>query len=478
MTAAKVPALLCLGLLAGCPAPRPYDDGAAGDGAAADLRPDQRDPNSWAMAFLSDGAVSSSDLMRDSADNVYLAGSFYKLTAFGPTLMTPADGNDLFLASVDPAGKVRWARRYGGAGSDMTSRLARDSKGNLYITGTFTKQATFGAVTLTSSGSYDSFFAKFDPAGKPLWARSAGGKGDDRGQGITADGAGNVYVVGDYYGTATFGNSTLTSKGGHDLYVARLTAGGAYTWIKSAGGAKTDRAQAAAATADGQLLVTGYVGGEASFGAAKIVPSGAGHHDLFVARYAPDGAVTWARSAGGLGTDYGLNIAVDPKGDSTITGQFEKVATFGTLEVSSRGGPDVFVARLDAAGTFVWVTAGGGSSIDRGVGIATDSATGAVYVTGAFLSKEATFGASTIKRAGDEDAFVARVNTAGVFDWAVSAGGDYLDGGHGVAVGPNGTIHATGYFRSKKALFGGHALDLGSQIHGVYVWKFKAPDVK
>ena len=455
--------------LAGCPDPKPYEDGGGGDGAAADARADQGEPKTWAMAIPSAGAVGTGDLRRDSADNLYLAGQFYKSTTFGVTPLTPADGNDLYVTSVDPAGKVRWVKRYGGAGSELCHRMARGTKGNLFVTGRFTKQLSFGATTLTAKGSYDVFFAKLDPAGKPLWARSGGGKGEDRGQGITTDGAGNVYVVGDFSGNATFGKHAITSRGSVDLFVAKLDAGGAYAWVKTAGGAKVDRALAAAATADGKLFVTGQVNGEASFGAAKVKPNSS-YHDAYVARYSPSGSVVWARGAGGLGTDAGQNIAVDSAGNSYITGVFDKVGTFGTLEVSSRGGSDVFAARLDAAGAFVWAASGGGASIDQGVGLSLDKA-GNTYVTGTFRSSTATFGSVKLKRAGEEDAFVARVNNKGAFDWAVAAGGTYLDGGSGVVMGGDGYLRASGFFRSKKAGFGGRTLDLGDKAYAVYVWK-------
>ncbi len=481
MSTRWIPTLALAAALTGCPDPKPYDDGGAGDVAStptdarhdrtpADARSDQGDPNTWAMAIPSTGAVATVDLVRDSADNLYLAGQFYNLTTFGQTPLTPADGNDVYVSSVDNKGKVRWVKRFGGAGSELCHRLARDAKGNLYVTGRFTKQISFGATTLTSKGSYDVFFAKLDPAGKPLWASSGGSKYEDRGQGITADGAGNVYVVGEFNKDATFGKHTLTSRGGIDLFVAKLDAGGSYSWIKTAGGTRVDRALAAAATPDGKLFVTGQINGEATFGAAKFKPKNT-YHDAFVARYSPSGSVVWVRGAGGLGTDVGQNIAVDSAGNSYITGVFEKVGTFGTLEVSSRGFRDVFAARLDAAGTFVWAASGGGSGLDQGVGLSLDKA-GNTYITGVFQSSSATFGSVTLKRAGGEDAFVARVNKKGAFDWAVAAGGTYLEGGNGVVMGGDGYLRAAGYFRSETASFGVHSLNLDkSQPYAVYVWK-------
>ncbi len=54
------------------------------------------------------------------------------------------------------------------------------------------------------------------------WVKKAGGSGTDNGRSISVDGNGNLYVTGQFTGTATFGTTTLTSSGSNDVYVAKL----------------------------------------------------------------------------------------------------------------------------------------------------------------------------------------------------------------------------------------------------------------
>src|SRR5438105_14740932 len=96
----------------------------------------------------------------------------------------------------------------------------------------------------------------------------------------------------------------------------------------------------------------------------------------------------WAKGAGSAGNDMGKAIKTDPNGNSFVTGRFSATATFGSLSVSSYGGPDIFVAKYNDNGNCVWVRHGGSTDNndiygDEGDGIALDNF-GNCYVTGNF----------------------------------------------------------------------------------------------
>ncbi|MBL8062060.1 MAG: SBBP repeat-containing protein, partial [Anaerolineales bacterium] len=102
---------------------------------------------------------------------------------------------------------------------------------------------------------------------------------------------------------------------------------------------------------------------------------------------AADGDFAWAKGLGGTAYDVGLAIAVDGSGNVYTTGLFNGTADFdpgaGTANLTSAGGYDIFVSKLDAIGYFVWAKGLGGTANDVGYGIAVD-ASGNVYTTGYF----------------------------------------------------------------------------------------------
>ena len=95
----------------------------------------------------------------------------------------------------------------------------------LLESGTFEGTATFGDTTLSSAGGFDIFIAKYDGDGNFLWAAQAGGTALDLGVGIATEGSGNSIVTGRFSGTATFGNTTLSSVGSWDIFIAKLGSG-------------------------------------------------------------------------------------------------------------------------------------------------------------------------------------------------------------------------------------------------------------
>ena len=137
-------------------------------------------------------------------------------------------------------GSPDWAKSFGGSGSEFGNGIAVDASGNSYTTGYFQGSMTVGNTTLTAVGNYDMFVIKLDASGSPLWAKSFGGSGFGRGNGIGVDAAGNSYTTGFFEGSMTVGNTTLTAVGNYDMFVIKLDASGSPLWAKSFGGSGFD----------------------------------------------------------------------------------------------------------------------------------------------------------------------------------------------------------------------------------------------
>ena len=344
----------------------------------------------------------------DNAGNTYVTGYFQETATFGSSSLISSGHEDIFIAKMDASGNWQWVTQAGGVNVDIGRSITIDSAGNTYITGGFRQTATFGSSSLISSGYGDIFVAKMDAGGNWQWATQAGGVGWDSGVGITIDNAGNTYITGIFEETAIFGTYSITSNEVCDIFIAKMDASGNWQWATQAGGVDTDFGQDITVDNAGNTYVTGYFQETATFGAYSITSSGS--FDIFIAKMDASGNWQWATQAGGVGWDSGVGITIDNAGNTYITGIFEETAIFGTYSITSNEVYDIFIAKMDAGGNWQWVTQAGGIDVDFGQDITIDNA-GNTYVTGCFR-QTATFGAYSITSSGGVDIFVAKLNSS------------------------------------------------------------------
>ncbi|MDP8201176.1 MAG: SBBP repeat-containing protein [Candidatus Tenebribacter burtonii] len=340
-----------------------------------------------------------------------------------------------------------WAESAGGTISDYGCGIATDDSGNSYITGYFMDTAYFGTISLTSSGDDDIFVAKLDVDGNWLWAKRAGGDDDphgDRGYGISIDDSGNCFITGEFWGTAFFGTTELISSGSSDIFVAKLDTNGNWLWAKRAGGSSSDEGKNFATDNSGNSYVTGWFSSANDINFGSISLTSYGYSDAFVAKLDTNGNWLWATHAGSDLNDRSFDIATDGIGNCYITGCFEDTATFATTELISSGGDDIFVARLDINGNWLWAKRAGGTHNDEGYGIGTDSS-GNCFATGFFYTT-ADFGSFSLNSSGQGDIFIAKMDTDGNWLWANQAGGSGNNNGYSISTDSNGNCYATGEY--------------------------------
>ncbi|MDD3633052.1 MAG: SBBP repeat-containing protein [Candidatus Cloacimonetes bacterium] len=379
----------------------------------------------------------------DSSGNSYVTGYFYGTASFGTTTLESSGYADIFVTKLDSSGNWLWAQKAGGTTSnDSGCSITIDSSGNSYVTGYFYETASFGDTNLTGDGGDDIFVAKLGSNGNWLWAQRAGGTGWDIGYGIATDSSGNSYVTGCFYGTASFGNITLTSGGGNDIFVAKLDSDGNWIWAQKAGGTDSDFGYDIAIDSSGNSYVTGYFAGTASFGDTNLTSGGG--NDIFIAKLDSNGNWPWAQRAGGIYWDQGYSIAIDFSGNSYVTGFFYGTSSFGNITLTSGGGNDIFVAKLDSDGNWIWAQKAGGTDYDEGRDIAIDSS-GNSYVTG-YFRETASFGSINLTSSGNQDIFVAKLTSDSSWLEAEQAGGTDYDYGCGIATDSSGNSYVTGYF--------------------------------
>lgn len=275
---------------------------------------------------------------------------------------------------------------------------------------------------------------------------------------------GSVLVTGAFSGTMDAdpgaGQQLLQAAGiTNDAFVARLSAQGALQWAFSFGSGDDDAGLAVCTDALGNGYVTGYLHGETDLdpgpNETTLAPLGAGVC-VFVAKYAPGGALIWAEAIGGLYGDQGNAIACDAMGHVRLTGSFSGVVDFdpGVDEhelQSTPGDKDIFVLELNADGTYSRAFAiGSAANWDEGLGIAIDAA-GNTCLTGYFMATvdfDAGTGVAPLVSVTSvtTDAFVAKYDPDGALLWARSLGGALGDAGRSIATDAAGNTFTTGYF--------------------------------
>jgi len=212
------------------------------------------------------------------------------------------------MAKYDTAGNAQWVTSGGGSGTDEGFCIALDTAGNSYVTGYFSSStATFGGQVIHTAGANDIFTVKLSPSGSVLWARSAGGTGDDKGRGIAVDAQGNAYVAAYFSGTATFGNITLTSVGGEDICIIKYDPSGNVQWVIPAGGVSDDLANAIHLDANGHLYIAGSCSSNIVFGGVTLINPTNGAPFLSRIDFLPP-AIAISGANGNLVVSWGTNF--------------------------------------------------------------------------------------------------------------------------------------------------------------------------
>ena len=379
----------------------------------------------------------------DAAGNVFVTGDFSGQAVFGDITLTSAGETDIFLAKYDQNGAVQWARRAGGVGADAGNHVAVDAAGNVHITGWFRDSATFGNVTLTNTGEYTAFVARYDASGNLRWAVRPDRSQYSYGSAVAVDSVGNVLVAGTYEGTMRFNQTELRAVGKTDAFLVKLDSNGRATWALTAGGGGDDFAAGVALDASGNPHLAGSFSANAWFGRNYL--SSLGESDIFVAKFDKSGVLQWARSGGGRGSDFCGAVAVDRTGSVVVAGDFERTAAIGGQLLTSLGGADIFVARYTADGQPSWAQRAGGAGMDSAYSAAVDAA-GNIHVGGEFQGKAGFGEAAVLMSFGESDIFVAKYASTGALSWVKKFGGVGYDTSGGLALDGSGAVHVTGGF--------------------------------
>jgi hypothetical protein len=321
----------------------------------------------WTRQFGTSGYDLATSIALDKSGNVYVAGY-----TTGSLNSTNAGSWDLFIRKYNSSGTELWTNQFGTSDYDISTSLAVDSKGDVYMSG-----ITLGSIGNTAAGSYDVFLCKYNSIGTELWIRQFGTPSHDEIRSIALDGGGNVYVAGH-----TNGLLSKNSYGSFDCIIRKYDTSGAEIWTWQFGSPEADYAYSIALDVKGNIYVAGETIG-------TLGTTNAGISDAFVRKYNSTGTEIWTKQFGTSNRDEVRSIAVDGSGNVYITGL-------------SRGSPntnsDIFINKYNSSGTEIWTQQFGTPVSDFVNSLKLDGSS-SVYIAGE------TVGALRDTNSGYSDAF-------------------------------------------------------------------------
>ena len=351
------------------------------------------------------------------------------------------------------------------------SAIAADNNGNLYVTGWFSGSVSFGSSTLTSAGALDVFVAKLNNSGEWVWGKSFGGTGETKGGGIDTDSAGNVYVSGSFR-QMTIGATILGSNGLDDLFAMKLDSSGNPLWASKVGGVGNEHIQWTGNNIAVDSVGNSYVVGETGVDPVTVngtTHTGLGGADSIIAKFDASGTAVWGARTGSTLSEQVYQVAIDSQGNAFVTGFVRGPATFGSNTLTHTGGRDGFIAKINSAGVWQWAASFGGSGDEYVYGMTLDREGGPVVV-GSF-SSPFTIGSTMFSTFGSDDGFVAKWNSSGAFQWGKTAGGTGSDEFYGVGTSSDGNVFVSGFFGGSQTVnIGGGSKTIGAVDYVNVFW--------
>ncbi len=308
----------------------------------------------WWNSF---GASSDEQVMKveqDSKGNIIVMGTYDQIFDIDDETLVIEGGQEFFLAKFDKTGKTLWARSFTGVGPDMGADFFVDTDDVIYLAAIFDSKVRINNEAIFAEGGIDGLVMQITPAGFNGWIKNMGGDGIQTARSIWVD-ATDVYVVGDFSGTGTFDNFIVESAGGTDMWITRIEKTEAVTqWVITFGGTGDDSFHALVKDFRNDLYVVGSFSGSFSFGNQAI--SATSGKDVFIGKLSTLGVPIWVKTAvGNYDGNEALNLDVDIEANIYLSGVFGNTLTVDNDTILNAGtDSDGFLLSYNANGGFRW----------------------------------------------------------------------------------------------------------------------------
>lgn len=300
----------------------------------------------------------------------------------------------------------------------------------------------------------------------PPFTKVAGGPGAQMARHVAASQDGTLVVAGNFQNALDLGLDTgpLASAGDHDIFVATYAQNGQLRWAKSFGAGGDDEASSVAIDGTGQVYLLATFMNTVDFGGGGLTSKGS--TDVALVKLTPFGKLAWAVRFGGMEGESAGKVTVSPSGDEVyVAGTFAGSMNIGDQKLDAVGGRDGYVASFTSSGNLRWAKAFGGPMDDDASTVAVDDA-GDVYAGGYFQAHAEIDPANPFDAAGAGDVFLTKLDASGKLLWAKAFGSKAHDVAVDVAAG-KGRVAVTGVLGGSVTVEG---VPITSKAGGFVAW--------
>jgi hypothetical protein len=363
-----------------------------------------------------------------------------------------------------PAQNTSWSSAY------EFSRGVTDGQ-NVYLIGDYGGIMNGQTDTITSNGTNDLFVSKFDQSGNELWIKGFGGNCShfqryERIDGFYNSVDNNIYLGGSYINSFQLDTISIPSYSldSSDIFITQMNLNGDFNWVKHYGSSGNDYCYLYPKP-NGNILMIGYLKLQSFIDTFLVDPG------FFLAEFDPNGNCIWANQKLILGNNN-LNYTVKAHflgSDIILGGVFNTANGFiDTTNISTQGGYDTFICRMDSIGNVKWVKTFGGTGNEflTDLAISGNNIVFCMSFNSSFLlDNNNPVSTNTIST------LLIELNANGVLNWyndQKNSGNNSIPAS--INIDQSGAIHLTGCY-SGTAIFGNDTLTTFSN-ETMYIAKY------
>lgn len=266
------------------------------------------------------------------------------------------------------------------------------------------------------------------------WQQAAGGTATDGVYKMSPTSDGGV-IAGGYTYSGISGNKTDATYGMGDYWVVKYDAAGNLQWQKTYGGSGYDKLEDIVQTSDGGYLLGGYSNSPVSGNKTEGLVSGS--MDIWVLKIDAAGTIIWQNDIGGSQSDY-LGSIRETSDGGCIVGAYSSSPVSGDKTEAGKGLTDYWVIKLNSSGNIAWQNTIGGTGSDYCFNAAPTSDGG--YLVSGYSNSPISFDKteSYTGAVANEDVWLMKLDGTGNIIWQNVIGGTGIDVPYEMKVTPDG----------------------------------------